>query len=113
MQRFICQPGMIVRTDAGRDAGRFFLVTGCENDMLLLADGGRRPLSKPKRKNPLHTHATRHSLPLEGLTDKALRNALRPLNEAANPAAQTCAKQNQTRNRLVKEVTDDVETGCN
>ena len=106
MQRFICEPGMIVLAKAGRDAGRYYVVTGLEGAELMLADGKRRTLQNPKRKNPLHVQATAQTLPLAGLTDKALRKALGPLNE---PAARPLSKLNQIR----KEVIDDVETGCN
>ena len=106
MQRNICQPGMIVLAKAGREAGCFFLVTALDGAELLLADGRHRPLSKPKRKNPAHVQATKQTLCLENLTDKALRTVLGPLNEAAK---RPLSKQNQIR----KEVIDDVETGCN
>ncbi|MBQ8921566.1 MAG: KOW domain-containing RNA-binding protein [Oscillospiraceae bacterium] len=106
MQRQICQPGTVVLAKAGRDAGRFFLVAALDGADLLLADGDRRKLHKPKRKNPLHVQATKTVLPLEALTDKALRLALKPLNEAAKAPK---PKLNQIR----KEVIDDVETGCN
>lgn len=106
MQRFICEPGRIVLAKAGRDAGRYFVVAGLEGAELLLADGKRRTLLRPKHKNPLHVQATAQTLPLEGLTDKALRSVLGPLNEAASRPQ---SKPNQIR----KEVIDDVETGCN
>ena len=106
MQRNICQPGRIVLAKAGRDAGRFFLVVSLDGTDLMLADGERRRLLAPKRKNPIHVQATKQTIPLEALTDKALRQALKPLNAAAK-APKT--KMNQIR----KEVIDDVETGCN
>lgn len=106
MQRNICEPGMIVRATAGREAGRFFLVTALDGAELLLADGKTRPLQKPKRKNPAHVQQTKQTLPLPGLTDKALRTVLNPMNEAAK---QPLSKMNQIR----KEVIDDVEAGCN
>ena len=106
MQRNICQPGTVVLAKAGREAGCFFLVTALDGAELLLADGRHRPLSKPKRKNPAHVQATKQTLCLTNLTDKALRAALHPLNEAAE---RPLSKQNQIR----KEVIDDVETGCN
>ena len=106
MERFLCEPGTVVCCKAGREAGRYFLVTACEGAELLLADGKRRPLSKPKRKNPLHVQKTLRTIPLEGLTDKALRAALAPFNETVS-APQT--RMNQIR----KEVIDDVEAGCN
>ncbi len=106
MQRNICQAGMIVLATAGREAGRFFLVTATDGPELLLADGKNRPLSKPKRKNPAHVQQTKQTLPLENLTDKALRAVLNPMNEKAK---RPLSKPNQIR----KEVIDDVETGCN
>ena len=106
MQRWICQPGTVVRALAGRDAGRFFIVAGLDGAELLLADGARRKLACPKRKNPAHVQATKTVLPLSALTDKAIRQVLKPYNEAVS-APQT--KQNQIR----KEVIDDVEAGCN
>lgn len=106
MEQNICQPGMIVLATAGREAGRFFLVAAVEGAELLLCDGKRRPLAKPKRKNPAHVQLTKQSIPLEALTDKALRKVLNPMNEAAKKPLN---KPNQIR----KEVIDDVETGCN
>lgn len=106
MERWQCQPGMIVRATAGRDAGRYYLVTALNGAELLLADGKRRTLLSPKRKNPAHVQKTNQTLSLEGLTDRALRTALRELNEQVS---QPQSKPNQTR----KEVIDDVEAGCN
>ena len=94
MQRNICSPGMIVLAKAGREAGRFFLVAALDGAELLLADGNRRTLSHPKRKNPAHVQATSQTLSLEGLTDKALRAFLNPMNEKAK---RPLSKQNQIR----------------
>ena len=94
MQRNICQPGMIVLAKAGREAGRFFLVAALDGAELLLADGNRRTLSNPKHKNPAHVQATKQTLSLEGLTDKALRAILNPMNEKAK---RPLSKQNQIR----------------
>ena len=51
--------GWIVRATAGRDQGGVFCVVGVdqESKMLLLADGKRRKIAKPKRKKPGHTQA--------------------------------------------------------
>lgn len=106
MDRNICRVGQIVLAKAGRDAGRFFLVTALEGADLLLADGCRRTLAKPKRKNPAHVQATAQTLSAEGLTDRALRTALAPLNAAAS-------KPQSKPNQIRKEVIDDVEAGCN
>lgn len=105
MQTQNCQSGMIIRATAGRDAGRFLLVTACDGRDVFLADGETRKLSSPKRKNVKHVQATNQTLSPEGLTDKMLREALKPMQ----PPRQAKQKQNQTR----KEVIVDVEAGCN
>lgn len=94
MQRWIANTGMIVLATAGRDAGGFFLVVGHDGAELLLADGKRRTLAKPKRKNPAHVQATGQTIPLEALTDKQLRAVLKPLNEAISKPQ---TKMNQIR----------------
>ncbi len=105
MERFVCEIGQIVLSKAGRDAGRYFLVTGMDGAELLLADGRHRMLNRPKRKNPAHVQATAKRLDPLPETDRALRNALHALNEAEK---KPLSKPNQIR----KEVIEDVEAGC-
>ena len=50
---------MIVRSRAGRDAGRWCVVIGLEENFALIADGDLRPLEKPKRKKLMHLAPTR------------------------------------------------------
>lgn len=46
---------MVVASRAGRDAGDRYVVVGTAgDDMVLVADGRRRPLERPKRKNVKH-----------------------------------------------------------
>ncbi|MBR3569193.1 MAG: KOW domain-containing RNA-binding protein [Oscillibacter sp.] len=44
----------IVRSGAGRDKGKLFVVLGVEGEYLLLADGKSRKLEAPKRKKRRH-----------------------------------------------------------
>ena len=44
----------IVRSDAGRDKGKLFVVLAAEGEYLLLADGKTRKVEKPKRKKRRH-----------------------------------------------------------
>ena len=44
----------IVRSDAGRDAGKLFVVLAVEGEYLLLADGKSRKVEAPKRKKRRH-----------------------------------------------------------
>lgn len=78
------QVGNVVRSKAGRDKGTFLAVVGMEGGYPLLCDGKRRPLARPKRKNPLHLAGTKHCLDLRLMeTDRALRRALRAFEEAS------------------------------
>ena len=44
----------IVRSDAGRDKGKLFVVLAVEGEFLLLADGKSRKVENPKRKKRRH-----------------------------------------------------------
>ena len=44
----------IVRSDAGRDKGKLFIVLAVEGEFLLLADGKSRKVENPKRKKRRH-----------------------------------------------------------
>ncbi len=49
------RPGQLVRSRAGRDRGKHYLVIKIINPReVLLADGRSRPLARPKKKNVIH-----------------------------------------------------------
>ena len=48
------EKAQIVRSLRGHDSGQLFCVMDVEEGRLLLADGKRRRVSKPKRKNEKH-----------------------------------------------------------
>ncbi len=66
--------GQIVRSLAGHDAGGLFWVIETEGDFLLLADGKRKTLSRPKRKRRTHIELTGLTADVAG--DGQLRRAL-------------------------------------
>lgn len=82
--------GAVVRSQAGRDKGGLFWVTGVDHqrDLLLLADGKRRKAAKPKAKKLGHVEIlTQPDTPPdnpvaeklkrgEPATDRELRRAL-------------------------------------
>ena len=75
-------PGQIVRTVAGREAGERFMVVGLDERFLLLADGRKRLVNRPKRKNPCHVRLLREAYgPWGTLTDERIRQALRRVEE--------------------------------
>ena len=75
------QRGMVVRCTAGKEQNGFYLVTAVEGSYVMLADGKRRPLDKPKRKNIRHIRLTDTVWETEGLTDRALRRKLQELSD--------------------------------
>lgn len=76
------KPGMVVRSAAGHDKDRFYVIVAILGQKVSIADGKRRKLEKPKHKNPLHLNPTKTVLDIAALTtDKKLREALRPFNQ--------------------------------
>lgn len=69
--------GKIVRSSAGRDKGQYLLCVEENESFLLVCDGKRRPIERPKRKNPRHVILTDDRLPSEDAqTNRALRRSL-------------------------------------
>lgn len=47
-------PGQMILSDAGHDQGKMYIVLEVQKETLLLADGVRKTVEKPKRKNIRH-----------------------------------------------------------
>jgi ribosomal protein L14E/L6E/L27E len=72
MQKFT-----VVISLAGRDKNGRFAVLDKEDEFLILSDGRKRPLERPKRKNLRHVAKTNWVLsPENAATNKALRKSL-------------------------------------
>ena len=83
----------IVRSDAGRDKGKLFIVLAVEGEYLLLADGKSRKVESPKRKKRRHVlfvsaEETRLADKLkrgEKITNSELRRTLAIFREEVQP----------------------------
>ena len=81
----------IVKSDAGRDKGKLFVVLDVEGEYLLLADGKGRKVESPKRKKRRHVlfvaaDENRLSSKIkseEKITNSELRRALAAYREEA------------------------------
>lgn len=74
------QQGQVVWSAAGHDKDSFYVVVKVEGGVCFIADGRRRKIESPKKKNPKHLNPTRSVLePAEMGTDRALRRALAAL----------------------------------
>ena len=74
--------GSVVRAEAGRDGGGYFVIVGADEEYCFIADGKSRKLDKPKRKNIKHIRITDSMIDLNDITDKKLRNILKQFSEA-------------------------------
>ena len=83
----------IVRSDAGRDKGKLFVVLAVEGEYLLLADGKSRKVESPKRKKRRHVlfvaeDESRLSEKIKGeerITNSELRRTLAAFREEVQP----------------------------
>ena len=69
--------GCVVLATAGKEKGRAMAVVGSDNRFVLLADGRKRPIERPKRKNPRHIKSADFRLDISTLSsNRELRRAL-------------------------------------
>lgn len=83
------ETGQIVASRTGRDVTRWYVVLGSEGGRILLADGERRTLAAPKRKNPRHLAPTRTVLGAEQIKDDiTIRKVLKAFADERQHGAQ-------------------------
>lgn len=70
------EKGRVVKAAAGRDKGSYFVITEMEENYVFIADGKRRKLSLPKRKNLKHLRFTDNVIELNDMTDISLEMCL-------------------------------------
>ncbi len=69
--------GMIVKSLAGKDAGRYYIVLRAEGQRCLVTDGRHRKVNKPKVKNIKHLESAERQVDLaECNTDRKIRQTL-------------------------------------
>ena len=69
--------GSIVKSRAGHDKNRYFVVLKIEGDYVYLSDGKERTIENPKKKNIKHIFLTSSKIELCEMTNKKLRVLLR------------------------------------
>ena len=74
--------GSVVRAEAGRDGGGYFVIVEADEKYCFIADGKTRKLESPKRKNVKHIRVTNSMIDVNDITDKKLRNMLKQFSEA-------------------------------
>jgi len=67
---------ILAKSVAGHDKDSWYIVVKQEPGIAYIADGRRRKLEEPKKKNIKHIEMTRKTVKLDYYTDKSLRKAL-------------------------------------
>jgi len=81
--------GCVVKSLAGRDKNRFYVVTGFTNDAAFIADGKVRKLEKPKQKNVRHLQKTNTVFsPDDYRSNQSIRRSLSRFNREEETIAQ-------------------------
>ncbi|MCL2070677.1 MAG: KOW domain-containing RNA-binding protein [Oscillospiraceae bacterium] len=74
---------IVAKSTAGHDKGSWYAIVCGNSDLsgfAYIADGRRRKLGTPKKKNIKHLEITNKTVKLDYFTDKSLRKALWELN---------------------------------
>lgn len=71
------QPGDFVRACAGKDKGKVFLVLALQEKDVLLVNGRRRKVQRPKRKAIKHVCLVQTANLPDPVTNKTVKNLLR------------------------------------
>lgn len=77
--------GMVVFSKAGHDKNLFYILTSCKGGVGFIANGKRRKLLKPKRKNLAHLSCTKTVFDMATIdSDKKIRRILQQFNGAVS-----------------------------
>lgn len=78
-----------MRSCFGHDKGRYYLVVNFEHNMAKIADGKRRMIEHPKKKNPKHLAPTQVVVNTDDYpTNRKIRNLLWQYNYPEYSASQ-------------------------
>ncbi|OUP01428.1 hypothetical protein B5F37_07780 [Drancourtella sp. An210] len=71
------ETGALVKSLAGHDRGRLYIIIEETEDSLFLTDGRLRPMEKPKRKKKKHVQVILKKIENEEFTDENIRTFIK------------------------------------
>ena len=80
------EPGMLVRSKAGRDKDQVYVVISVDKEYAYAADGAQRPLRHMKKKNKKHLQPILKMRLAGTPDDKAIREIIRNCTREGEPA---------------------------
>ena len=72
--------GMLVRSKAGHDTGKVYIIVESTNAYALVADGRIRTLANPKKKKFKHLQIINREYPIETMDDVQIKRILKEYN---------------------------------
>ena len=79
--------GMLAVSKAGHDKRKIYVITGEDDEYVYLADGRKRTVAAPKKKNKKHIQIIRKiqtERPNDGYSDLEIKRTIKRYQEAAN-----------------------------
>lgn len=80
----LLKEGMIVKSLAGHDAGRYYLIVKVSEKQIWLVDGKRRTVDRPKCKNAKHLQKTNGYTEIREYTNNSIKKLLHEWNYPKN-----------------------------
>jgi len=75
------EAGMFVKSKAGHDIGKIYVIIRTEGEYLYLADGNLRTLDKLKKKNQKHVQVIHRKCDMQNITDIYIKKVLKDYNK--------------------------------
>ena len=72
--------GLLVRSKAGHDTGKVYIIVESTREYVLVADGRIRTLANPKKKKFKHLQIINRVYPIESMDDVQIRRILKEYN---------------------------------
>ena len=79
--------GMLAVSKAGHDKRKIYVITGEDDEYVYLADGRKRTVAAPKKKNKMHIQIIRKiqtERPNDGYSDLEIKRTIKRYQEEAN-----------------------------
>ncbi len=79
--------GMLAVSKAGHDKRKIYVITGEDDEYVYLADGRKRTVAAPKKKNKKHIQIIRKiqtERPNDGYSDLEIKRTIKRYQEEAN-----------------------------
>ncbi len=79
--------GMLAVSKAGHDKRKIYVITGEDDEYVYLADGRKRTVAAPKKKNKKHIQIIRKiqtERPNDGYSDLEIKRTIKMYQEEAN-----------------------------